>query len=721
MHGNVAVKCTCLLLSLKWGVCLKKFFLILVVFSVVSVTVQAGDVAMLPLKRVILSTSGIAHFTHEGKVTDDARISLAVQFDQVDDLLKSLMVFDNSGRSGSVSLPGRAPLNQLFRDLPFTQSEINSPIALLNALQGADVTVTGPTQISGKIIRLVPETVALDDGRQVMTRHRLTLASEDGLKQTILEDLTALHIDDAKLRLQIDQALTAIHQNAARDSRVLTIDLQGDGIRNVGVAYVVEAPLWKAAYRLLLPASDKKASFMQGWAIIENMTGQDWDDVALTLVSGNPVTFRQPLYQSYYVKRPLMPVEVLGRVFPRPDTGSLGTVSRMEADPEVAELDDDQSFGRRKADNLGRTERVSHIDQAEEIVAGEMSANVAAAPSEGSLQFTRALATVDEEAATQVLFRFPDTFNLPAGHSMMLPFVSRELPIERVWLYQPETHAIYPLAALRIKNDGETGLPPGILTLFDENSSNGTGYFVGDAKLPGLPKGEERLVSFALDTKTLIDKEDKSTVRQGTVAISSGVLTAITIQRSKSRYTVKAPAEEARMVILEHPRQHEYELIQPNPDEVEITNTHYRIRMAVQPGERKIMNVVLKRDRKQSMQIMDLSYQQLNAYTTATYQLDQQTRGLFEDMARMRLAVDKIDTEIRQLDDNRQSIFNDQQRIRENLRAVPNNSDIGQRYLERLNTQEDKIEEMVVRRAQLEAKKNTQLEKLKRFIADIKI
>lgn len=700
---------------------MKKIILILIVFSVVCVNVQAGGDAMLPVKRVILSTSGVAHFEHEGEVTDDARISLSVPFDQVDDLLKSLMVFDNSGQLGSISLPGRAPLSQIFRDLPFSQHEINSPVALLNALQGAAVTVTGPTQIRGKIIRLVPETVALDDGRQVTTRHRLTLSSENGLKQTVLEDLDALRFDDAKLRLQIDHALTAIHENAARDSRVLAIDFKGEGIRNVAVAYVVAAPLWKAAYRLMLPSGDKKTSLMQGWAIIENMTGQDWEDVALTLVSGNPVTFRQSLYQSYYVSRPQMPVEVLGRVFPRPDTGSLGMASGMEADREMAVLEDVPSVGRRRTNNMGKTGQLSNIDQAEEIVAGEMPASVAAAPLDGSLQFPQALATVSEEATTQVLFRFPDTFNLPAGHSMMLPFVSRELPIERLWLYQSETHAIHPLAALRIKNDGKTGLPPGILTLFDENSNNGAGYFVGDAKLPGLPKGEERLVSFALDTKTLIDKEDKSTVHQETMTISGGVLTITTKHRANTKYTVKAPAEEARIVMLEHPRQHQYELIQPNPDDVEMTNTHYRIRIPVNPGESKIMDVVLKRDRRQSMQIMDLSYQQLHAYTTETYQLDQQTRGLFEEMARMRLAVDKIDKEIRQLDDDRQSISDDQQRIRENLRAVPNNSDIGQRYLKRLNNQEDKLEAMVALRAKLEVKKTTQLEKLKDFIAGIKI
>ena len=66
------------------------------------------------------------------------------------------------------------------------------------------------------------------------------------------------------------------------------------------------------------------ALLTQGWAVLENMSGQDWRDVEPTLVSGNPVTFRQALYAAYYVDRPEVPVEVLGRVLPAPDTGAIG-------------------------------------------------------------------------------------------------------------------------------------------------------------------------------------------------------------------------------------------------------------------------------------------------------------------------------------------------------------------------------------------------------------
>ncbi len=700
---------------------MKKFFLILIGFFVGSVTAQAADGKTLPVKHVILSTSGIANFEHEGDITDDAKVLLSVQFDQVDDLLKSLMVFDNSGQLGGISLPGRTPLSQIFRELPFSQHEISSPVALLNALQGAVVTVAGPTQISGRIIRVVPENVTLDDGRQVIKRHRLTLSSENGLKQTVLEDLSAVRFDDAKLRMQVDQALKAVHANAARDSRALTIDLRGKGTRRVSVSYVAETPLWKAAYRLLLPNKDKKTSFMQGWAIIENMTGQDWNDVALTLVSGNPVTFRQPLYQPYYVDRPIMPVEVLGRVLPRPDTGIVGKTLNMEADREMNEHKKAQFPSRRQAQIAAKNERVASFGQTEEIVASEMPASVSTPPVDKGSQFVKTQTTISEEASTQVLFRFPNTFSLAAGHSLMLPFVSRELPVEHLWLYQSETHATHPLAALRVKNDGKTGLPPGIVTLFDENANIGANRFAGDAKLPVLPKGEERLVSYALDTKTLVDKEDTSTTRQGTITISEGVMKATTKHIATTKYTIKAPAEEERVVIVEQPRRHRYKLVRPNPEDVEKTKTHYRIRISAKPGESKTLTVILERVGQQSMRIMDFSYQQLKAYTSATHRLAPHTRERFEKMAEIRLAVDKIDAEIRQLDEDRESIFNDQQRIRENLRAVPNNTDISQRYLTSLNKQEDRLEEIVIYRAELDERRSKQLKKLKDLIADIKV
>jgi hypothetical protein len=88
----------------------------------------------LRLKRVMLSTGGVGYFEHEAVIEGDAELELDVRLDQVDDVLKSIVVYDDQGGVGSVSLPGRAPLAQVFRDLPFPRAALESLVALLNAL-----------------------------------------------------------------------------------------------------------------------------------------------------------------------------------------------------------------------------------------------------------------------------------------------------------------------------------------------------------------------------------------------------------------------------------------------------------------------------------------------------------------------------------------------------------------------------------------------------------
>jgi hypothetical protein len=128
-----------------------------------SVALTAGALAAaaaeLPLKRVVLSTAGLAQFTHAGPVAGAGTLDLPVRLDQVDDILKSLTVFDTLGSVGTVSLPGREPLDQLFRDLPFGRDALGSPAELLGALIGSEVEIKGPVDARGRILSVDDETV----------------------------------------------------------------------------------------------------------------------------------------------------------------------------------------------------------------------------------------------------------------------------------------------------------------------------------------------------------------------------------------------------------------------------------------------------------------------------------------------------------------------------------------------------------------------------------
>ena len=211
-------------------------WLIVALVSLFAFPAFAQDLA---LKRVMLSSGGLGYFEYEAAVEGDATLKLTVSLDQVDDVLKSLVVYDDKGGVGGLSLPGKEPLRQTFKDMPFDQSALESPAALLAALKGAQISVGGTRAVSGRIVSVEEETQTLHDGKTTTKRTRVALLTDTGLQQFILEDAENLQFADAALRDKIGQALVAIQANRAKDARTLELATRGQGQRTVRVAYIV--------------------------------------------------------------------------------------------------------------------------------------------------------------------------------------------------------------------------------------------------------------------------------------------------------------------------------------------------------------------------------------------------------------------------------------------------------------------------------------------------
>jgi hypothetical protein len=633
---------------------------------------QAAD---LRLTRVVLSTGGVGYFEYQAEVDGAATLGLEVPLDQVDDVLKSVVVFDSAGAVGSAQLPGREPLDRLFRDLPFGADALAAPEALLGALRGAEVELVGARTLRGRVIAVVLETVALPDGLGVTLRHRVTLMTDEGMAQAILEDTDRVAFLDPGLGAEVDAALAALAAHRVHDQRTIDINLPGSGKRTVSVGYVVAVPLWKASYRAVIPAEGETKGQVQGWAHVENMSGIDWDGVRLTLVSGNPVTFRQALYQAYYVPRPEVPVEVAGRVMPGLDEG---TVALMEQEA---------------AKTLRRAESKDELDAAGAALAdmaavsGEMMA-MAPAPAEARNDLFASYHTVaGTEAATQVVFPVAEPVTVADGNSVMIPIVQALVPMERLALYQPATHGRHPVASLRIANDGAS-LPPGVATLYEQGADGVT--FVGDARVPALPAGDSRLLNYALDQKTTVDREDQQAQSIGRVKAHDGILEIEAIERLTTLYRVAAPAAEARHIVLEHERLPGWDLARPKGDNVELTDTAHRIPLDVAAGEQASVEVVLERTAWQGVRLADLSVDEL-AYYAAGEGLSAEARKALESLFTLRSQVDRAREAIVRLDTQRARLFEDQARIRENLYRVPEGTDIARQYLEKLDAQEAEL------------------------------
>jgi len=644
--------------------------LVLLLPVAVLAALPAAAAERLTLKRVVLSTGGVAYFEHEATVDGRAELLLDVRLDQVDDVLKSLVLLDDKGGVGALSLPGRQPLAEAFRDLPFGQEALASPVDLLNALQGAEVQASGPKNVAGRIVRVLPETVQV--GEATAERHRVSVLTAEGLKTFILEEADAVRFADLELDRQVQAALAAVAQHRVQDRRSLTLVADGQGRRTVRVGYVVAAPLWKVAYRLTLGKAQDKGR-LQGWAVLENMSGTDWQGVELTLLSGNPVTFRQQLYQAYNVERPEVPVEVLGRVLPSPDEGTLALrgfaaapppppAAPMQERPRTRAMLSDQAAGAAKAEAT------------------------AAAPAFAPA----AVAAESEEATTQVRFRYPRPVSVRAGESLSLPVVDRDVPAGELALYQPGVAGRNPLAAVQLKNDAESGLPPGVLTLYSR-SGQGEVAYLGDARVAPLPQGEERLLSFAVDGKTLVDTEEGRTRRIAGGSVANGVFRMTSVERVTTAYTVKAPAGEARRVALEHPRRPGWNLVEPSAANVEATQSRYRLPLELKAGETRKLAVTLERPIVEQYRLLDLAQPQVLTWAGADG-LPAPVREAFQRLAELRGALDGRRQTVAELEQQRRSIGEDQARIRENLARVPRESELHRRYMEKLTQQEGELD-----------------------------
>jgi uncharacterized protein DUF4139 len=651
--------------------------LLSVIIAVLLATPVAAQTA-LPLKRILLSSGGVGYFEHEAVVDGDVELPLSVRLAQVDDVLKSIVVYDDRGGVGTISLPGREPLQQAFRDLPFSAEALQSPVALLKALVGAEIRVGGSSTVAGRVLAVTEEEVALPGGLGKTTRHRVSVVvPREGVRQFVLEDADRIELTDPQLQAQVGEALAAISRHRVQDRRTLAVSLKGAGRRVVRVGYVVEAPLWKTSYRLTMPAeaggdSPKPAAgLLQGWAVVENMSGQDWKDVEVTLASGNPVTFRQALYTAYYAARPEVPIEVMGRVLPRLDTGVLAernvASGPMEGRSGMAAISGSLAAPPPPAAPAPARPRA-----------------VAAAPP--------ATPAVSEEATTQVLFRVPAPVTLAAGHSLIIPIVNREAPIRRLALYDPWGSAGHPLAAVRLENNGESGLPPGVLTLYERDVAAGHAY-VGDARLGPLPRGEHRLVSFAVDEKVQVSREARGRDLLTRATISRGVLQLTRLEQQVTVFRLKAPAQEARALLIEHPRYPDWQLATPAEKDVELTRDRYRIPVTLKPGEEQTVEVVVQRPRTETVSLTESPTPTLLTYSR-TGSLDEKVRRALERLVAMRGDVDREERALADLEASRKTIHEEQERLRANLNAVPGAGDLRQRYLEKLKTQEDDLEKL---------------------------
>lgn len=664
---------------------------------------ESSNIEEPTLRRILFSTGGVALFEYDAIVSGEKTLNLTVRLDQVDDVLRSLNIVDPAGPPNFARLAVRSPLAERFRDLPFGPDDLQSTESLLSALKGANISISGPSSIKGKVVSVAPETVALRETGTVLVRHRLSLLTDQGLRQVIVEDINTLTFEDPDVKEALQSALSALAQTREKETRTLSIDLAKGPRRTVHLAHVAEVPLWKSSYRLTLPkgaeaaGGDGLTGRLAGWATLENLSGRDWTDVHLTVMSGNPVTFRQNIYSPYRVDRPFIPVEVYGRVLPPTDQGAIMAVSQTgggmmgSAAPESARVAPLPAMvarqGKTYADEKPRDQADYDYAATEDVSAAWANA---AAP-----------ATEISSVTAQVLYTFPTPITLPNGQSLLVPLLDKPIPIRRVTHIIPSDRTIRPMAAVRITNDTASPLPPGPISLSQE-TVNGLS-FLGDARLGVLPKGESRLLDFAVDNEVTVFVSDTSDRRVGGLTAANGVLTLRKIVQSTSTYRIRNAADEQRTLVLDHPKRSGWSLVTPaDVDKVEETPSAHRLTLTIGPAAEISPRVVLERTESETLQAGRLDYRSL-VQLTANAELTPTEREAVGKLSALAVKAAEAESEINRVETQLDQLSGTKGDVRESLKAVPRDSDLQKRYLSRLNELEDQTVALEKRRAKAQA------------------
>src|SRR2546423_822505 len=315
-----------------------------------SVCARASRAAQtLPIRRVILYSNGVAYVERRGTVSGHAEIDLSFKQSQVDDVLKSMVVLDlGQGRIGAVSHNASALPSARMADIPFSiAAATGGPsggglAGVLGQLQGASVAARagGARAAIGSIPRDEGRHTQVDPWGPPAVTHALVIASDAGeLSSFDLSEVRAVRLLDEGARRDVGEFAQASASARRRDAKTITVTSDGEGAREMVVSYTVAAPIWKTTYRVVLDDAGKP--FFQGWAIVDNVSEEDWTNVRLSLISGTPVSFIQPIQKPFYRYRPVIPMPEDLQLSPQtyePETGEVGTgaITGTVKDPQGA-------------------------------------------------------------------------------------------------------------------------------------------------------------------------------------------------------------------------------------------------------------------------------------------------------------------------------------------------------------------------------------------------
>jgi hypothetical protein len=633
----------------------------------------------LPLTRVVLFSSGVGFFEHSGRVHDNAKVELKFSADEINDLLKSMVVQDfDGGQVSTVTYGSKDPITKTLKSFSIDLTDSPSLAQLLSQIRGERVVLESPERISGVIVGVEKHKRELSN-HDTIESDVLNLLTDEGLRSVPLESVGRVKLANEQLDAELRKALAVLAAAHSTDKKSVDLNFLGHGDRRVDVGYIQATPIWKTTYRLVL--QDEKKPFLQGWAIVENTSEVDWSGVNLSLVSGRPISFTMDLYQPLYVDRPEEQLELYASLRPQVYGQSLGGVAG-KAFMRKAEATPAEGVGG-EVDPFGSQE-----------IAFAIPGRAAGKASYSSMPMDRADLARSVRAAAQAgnvgnLFQYAiaTPVTLPRQQSAMLPIVNAEVEGRKLSIYNAAVDAKHPLYGLRFKNVTNLYLMQGPITVFDG------GVYGGDAKIEDITPGSERLLSYGLDLDTEVASEQKSRPQELLgVRLAKGLMTVTHKSQRSVEYTVKNSNKQAKTVLIEYPIESGWTLQSPRQP-AEKTRDRCRFAVEARPGEPARLLVSEERIDRQLTAIANADEKAIVLLSNAKV-VGEPVKKALAEIVRRKQQIEQLSAQQSQLEQRIRDIEEDQSRIRQNMAQLDHQTDIYRNYVKKFGDQESQIEQL---------------------------
>lgn len=641
---------------------------------------------MLPITRVTLYTSGVAYLERSGEVEGDSRLTLYFPVGSVNDVLKSLVLLDSGGGAiAPVTYAAQDPVDRALQAFSIDISGAPSRAELLQQIRGTSVTLTTDhtEPITGLVVGVETQYVTLPDGQGSADRHSVSVLADDSLHTVPLDTVRSLQINDAALAEELRQALAAVAQGRDAGKRPVTLALTGEGRRTIQIGYLLEAPAWQTSYRLVLGDTPR----LQGWALVQNTGQDDWSETHLSLVSGRPISFIQDLYTPLYVHRPTVQSRIPAAPTPQTYGSDMMDKERKLGEPlaaMAAPAPAGAAFARaRQAGGKSK--------------GGPLSDEVFGSGLDPS-QATKASVAASGASLGSALFAYHLDLpvSVPRQQSAMIPFAAAEVEAERVSVYNSHVQKDHPLTGVRLKNTTNLHLMGGPLTVFDTQNSTSAGY-VGDALMDDTEPEQTRLLTYAIDLAVdAEDQRDSQTSVVTEIRITGGILRVRQTYQQVAVYTFKNNSAQPRTIVVEHPTQDGWELLEPTAPS-ERTATHYRFDIPA-PGKSAVtLTVRTEKQAWEAFSLLNNPVENLLVYNRSN-KASASVRAALENVQTRREAIADLETRIAELEEQWETVAEGQERIRKNMEALDHKSDLYRRYVGELDKQETQIGQWMTER-----------------------